>query len=31
MINREHMVTSDLQPQHITFDLGLQFIERNKM
>ena len=30
MINREHMVTSDLQPQHITFDLGLQFIERNK-
>ena len=29
-INREHMISSDLQPQHITFDLGLEFIERNK-
>ena len=28
-INREHMVSSDLQPQHKTFSLGLEFIERN--
>ena len=28
-INREHMVSSDLQPQHKTFSLGLDFIERN--
>jgi len=29
-INREYMGKSELQPQHITFDLGLEFIERNK-
>ena len=29
VINREHMVSSDLQPQHRTFSLGLEFIERN--
>ena len=29
-INREYMDKSELQPQHITFDLGLEFIERNK-
>ena len=28
-INREHMVSSNLQPQHKTFSLGLEFIERN--
>ena len=28
-INREHMVSADLQPQHKTFSLGLEFIERN--
>ena len=28
-INREHMVSSDLQPQHKTFSLGLEFIDRN--
>ena len=30
MINREHMTRSELQPQHITFDLGLEFLARNK-
>ena len=30
MINREHMTRAKLQPQHITFDLGLEFIDRNK-
>jgi len=29
-INREYMDKSELQPQHLTFDLGLEFIERNK-
>ncbi|MEM7080675.1 MAG: sulfatase [Pseudomonadota bacterium] len=29
-INREHMHTAELQPQHRTFSLGLDFIERNK-
>ena len=29
-INREHMTRAELQPQHRTFDLGLEFIERNK-
>lgn len=29
-INREHMTRAQLQPQHRTFDLGLEFIERNK-
>ncbi|MCM2310013.1 MAG: sulfatase [Steroidobacteraceae bacterium] len=29
-INRLHMVNSELQPQHQTFGLGLDFIERNK-
>lgn len=30
MINRRHMVRPELQPQHATFSLGLDFIERNK-
>ena len=29
LINRQVMSTSKEQPQHITFDLGLEFIERN--
>lgn len=29
LINRQVMSTSEEQPQHITFDLGLEFIERN--
>lgn len=29
-INRRHMVRSELQPQHRTFSLGIDFIERNK-
>ncbi len=29
-INREHMTRAEQQPQHRTFDLGLEFIERNK-
>ena len=29
-INREHMGRTDLQPQHKTFSLGLNFIERNR-
>ena len=29
LINRQAMSTSKEQPQHITFDLGLEFIERN--
>jgi arylsulfatase A-like enzyme len=29
-INREHMTRSEAQPQHKTFSLGLDFIERNK-
>ncbi|MCB1646073.1 MAG: sulfatase [Pseudomonadales bacterium] len=29
-INREHMTRAELQPQHQTFSLGLDFIERNK-
>ncbi len=28
-INREHMTTAEEQPQHKTFSLGLEFIERN--
>ena len=28
LINRQVMSTSKEQPQHITFDLGLEFIER---
>ena len=28
-INREHMDTTELQPQYKTFSLGLDFIERN--
>ena len=28
-INREHMTKSELQPQHKTFSLGMEFIERN--
>lgn len=29
-INREHMTSANKQPQHKTFDLGLEFIERNQ-
>lgn len=29
-VNRRHMDRADLQPQHKTFSLGLEFIERNK-
>ncbi len=29
-INRSHMGRAELQPQHRTFDLGLEFIERNR-
>lgn len=29
-INRKHMTCMEKQPQHITFTLGLEFIERNK-
>jgi len=29
-INREHMTRAELQPQHKTFSLGLDFLERNK-
>lgn len=29
LINREHMTKSELMPQHKTFSLGLDFIERN--
>jgi arylsulfatase A-like enzyme len=29
-INREHMGRAELQPQYKTFDLGLEFIDRNK-
>ncbi|MCC7200876.1 MAG: sulfatase [Gammaproteobacteria bacterium] len=29
-INRQHMGRAELQPQHKTFSLGLEFIERNK-
>ena len=29
-INREHMDRAELQPQYKTFDLGLEFINRNK-
>ena len=29
-VNRLHMTSSELQPQHETFSLGLKFIERNK-
>lgn len=29
-INREHMPNAEAQPQHKTFSLGLDFIERNK-
>lgn len=28
-INREHMTRAELQPQHRTFDLGLDFLRRN--
>jgi len=28
-INREYMDRAELQPQHLTFDLGLEFIDRN--
>jgi arylsulfatase A-like enzyme len=29
-INRQHMQRAELQPQHKTFSLGLEFIERNR-
>jgi len=29
-VNRQYMGRADLQPQHRTFSLGLEFIERNK-
>jgi arylsulfatase A-like enzyme len=29
-INRLHMTSAERQPQHVTFSLGLEFIERNK-